>query len=75
MTVSGNCDTANQKTHGTGCIYIDYHSDGAGLTEKSWSGRTLNANWNIDASRCNSIYGNSDTVQPKSIELYFYIKF
>ena len=29
----------------------------------------------FDSSRCSSIYGNSDTVQPKSIELYFYIKF
>ena len=30
---------------------------------------------NFDASRSSSIYGNSDTVQPKSIELYFYIKY
>ena len=29
----------------------------------------------FDANAYNSIYGNSDTVQPKSIELYFYIKF
>ena len=33
--------------------------------------------WNVyfDASRSSSIYGNSTTVQPKSIELSFYIKF
>ena len=29
----------------------------------------------FDASNSNPIYGNSDTVQPKSIELYFYIKY
>ena len=29
----------------------------------------------MDASNFNPIYGNSDTVQPKSIELYFYIKY
>lgn len=29
----------------------------------------------FDSSRCSSIYGNSNTVQPKSIELSFYIKF
>ena len=29
----------------------------------------------FDASIYNSIYGNSNTVQPKSIELSFYIKF
>ena len=30
---------------------------------------------NFNASRSSSIYGKSDTVQPKSIELSFYIKF
>ena len=29
----------------------------------------------FDASNSNPIYGNSNTVQPKSIELSFYIKF
>ena len=36
---------------------------------------TTNQVVGFDASRSSSIYGNSDTVQPKSIELYFYIKF
>ena len=48
------------------------------------AGVTEGGNWNegwgtvtehLDASSSNSIYGNSTTVQPKSIELYFYIKY
>lgn len=33
---------------------------------------TVNA-WGFDASRSNSIYGNSSTVQPQSIKVFYYI--
>lgn len=44
-------------------VYIGYDGDS-----------TLNQITTLDASRSNSIYGNSDTVQPKSITLRAFIK-
>lgn len=41
----------------------------------AWAGSTSVSRQNdifIDASRSNSIYGNSDTVQPKATEMYLY---
>lgn len=44
-----------------------YNSGQGAGSNNSWSGY-----YNLDASRSSSIYGNSDTVQPKATEMYLY---
>ena len=43
-------------------------------SQGNWSGSTINRGWylNLDASDSNPIYGNSDTVQPPSVQIYLY---
>lgn len=53
-------------------------TDGAfyGLNQKTGgtnSNSTLEAGIGFDASKSNPIYGNSDTVQPEAISVYFYV--
>ena len=61
------------------------HNDGALLKGQSYGENSLTGTnednkssnfwgWDFDASYSNSIYGNSDTVQPKSYIVRFYIK-
>lgn len=47
------------------------HSSGGSSAGDGNNGSTIGATF--DASRSNSIYGNSDTVQPQSIKGYYYI--
>ena len=44
-------------------------------TGSDWGGGTGIKSVNMDASRCNSIYGNSTTVQPPAIQVPFIIKY
>lgn len=41
----------------------------------SGKGRISNTNWDFLASRYNSIYGNSSTVTPLSVKVFFFIKY
>jgi len=69
-------------------IYGNFRSDGRGWvptgaffinrtdSEAPSPGTSVNMDWiEFDASRCSSIYGNSNTVQPPAIQCYleFYI--
>lgn len=58
---------------GAGAIRTGHHATNIGVQEVSKSGRQLGGPWNFDASRSNSIYGNSDTVQPQTIKVLYYI--
>ena len=58
-----------------------YSTDGAFTTNGTVKGQ-LNGSYNgslgkgyLDASRSSSIYGNSDTVTPKSLSTKFFIKY
>jgi microcystin-dependent protein len=56
--------------HQSGALYAGNSARGSVSTNS-------NTGWGIaiDASRSNSIYGNSDTVQPKSLTTRFIIKY
>ena len=51
-----------------------YRTKGTG-DASSWNTSSRGIIIHLDASRSNSIYGNSDTVQPNSLTVRFYIKF
>lgn len=70
LTVTG--DAAIGAT-GAGAIRTGHHATNIGVQEVSKSGRQLGGPWNFDASRSNSIYGNSSTVQPQTIKVLYYI--
>lgn len=70
ILVTGDTGTV---TGGSGAIKINYHGSTLGVAETTKSGRTLTADWSFDASLSNSIYGNSNTVQPQAIQYPYYI--
>ena len=51
-----------------------WYYDGAPYTEGDNS-NMRNINFNLDASKLNSIYGNSDTVQPPALTMRYIIKY
>lgn len=54
----------------TGAFYRT--SIGKGKTSTETNGSYSRAGLGLDASRLSSVYGNSDTVQPKATEMYLY---
>ena len=54
-------------------IYGSTESTGAQLKLATGSAGSVGNAINIDASRSNTIYGNSDTVQPQSVQVLYYI--
>lgn len=50
-----------------------FYAEGDYSVPISENGRTQISNVRFDASRLNSTYGKSDTVQPQSIRVYYYI--
>ena len=55
----------------TGALYAEATAQAGNLGNNSSNQRTIG----IDASLCNSIYGNSTTVQPPALTTRLYIKF
>lgn len=53
----------------TGSFYFDSNTYSRRNTSESGTGYLLK----FDASRSSSIYGNSDTVQPQTVKVYYYI--
>lgn len=53
---------------GSGCLY----SDGGGASAAT-AGAGSTSYFGLDASRSNSIYGNSQTVQPQTVKMLYYI--
>lgn len=51
-----------------GATNVDYAAPGAGSSIRCWQ-------QDFDASRSNSTYGNSESVNPTSLSAYFFIKF
>lgn len=60
--------TSGSSISASGAIYEVSGSNGSFGSSSSWRVSVLG----IDASRSSSIYGNSDTVQPKATEMYLY---
>ena len=69
---SDNCNFQNISSSGafvnTDGGYVLYWSSDYGGPRKTW------VNQDFDASRCSSIYGNSDTVQPPAVTVKYLIK-
>lgn len=57
---------------GSGSFYVGNRGDADGYGNGK---STLNRAWFLDASRSNSIYGNSDTVQPPAVVMNYIIKY
>ena len=70
--ITGTMNNDISEGNSSGCISITSAFNGA-----MWQGAvsvTRMRNWNIDASRSSSIYGNSTTVQPESIKYPYFIQ-
>ena len=72
--ITGFLDTyENQfENRDNGALWVDgwagnswFHSDARGGTV---------SNFHLDASRCSAVYGRSDTVQPSSVTMNFFIR-
>lgn len=57
-----------------GALYISKTATTIGM-QNSGSGSNYPQEFTFDASRSNSIYGNSTTVQPPALTMRFYIKY
>ncbi|MDY5044993.1 tail fiber protein [Phascolarctobacterium sp.] len=76
-TMIGNTHLNNSGPNLTGALY--YHSYRAGCYDWNggdwYFGNSAQLNWiGFNASRCSAIYGASDTVQPASYTVMYYIK-
>ena len=60
----------NTTDDSTGAFYRTYKS---GTYTAGQSSQNYSQEVNFDASRSNSIYGNSSTVQPQTVQVYYYI--
>ena len=76
--IIGKFTVANSSQKGNivstdGCVYADGNTGGA-YTSFAGDGNSASGPKvaHIDASRSSSVYGNSDTVQPKATEMYLY---
>nr|DAO66295.1 MAG TPA: baseplate protein [Caudoviricetes sp.] len=69
--VASGYGAANSTTTGAFCN-DDWYKDGDMGYTANGSGGTLIEGLKIDASRSNSIYGNSDTVQPAAFYVYMW---
>ena len=71
--IQGNATVALMATHG-GTLSGSFGTNGStGTTAGSGSGSSIK-NLNFDASRSSSVYGNSDTVQPRAIGISWCIQ-
>lgn len=69
--IVGDADVTFSGTNVGGAFYLNGVLD-------NWNGTSQGGNRNyldFDASRSNSIYGNSDTVQPPALTMRYYIKY
>ena len=57
---------------GTGALYPIYASSSSWLQGTSSSTQDGLSKYGFDASRSSSVYGNSDTVQPRATQMYLY---
>lgn len=55
-----------------GALQVAETSTSTPFEHNGWDGWGCPSRINLDASRSSSIYGNSDTVQPKATEMYLY---
>ena len=56
-----------------GCFYST--TEGNAQRFSSQSSATTDQAVGFDASLSSSVYGNSNTVQPKSVEMHYYVKY
>lgn len=75
--ISGRCTTdgfgrGNSQASANGPFYFTQHKDEYGSEN---DGSYTNPWLNFDASRANSIYGKSSTVQPPAVTMRYYIKY
>ncbi|MCR4944748.1 MAG: hypothetical protein K5986_09960 [Clostridium sp.] len=70
--ITGRLDTDGMSsTGGNGAFYTYFLPNEGTLGESSYYSID---GFGFDASRCSSIYGKSDTVQPEALAVNFYIK-
>lgn len=67
ITGAFNCDSKNRGASGVFAL-----QDTASVKDSYSSTYDTLTTYNFNASRSNSIYGNSDTVQPQATEMYLY---
>ena len=68
--ITGSVQSTSQNLKPTGAFANVYKSSSIGLTYSSG----MDGSVDFDASRCSSVYGNSDTVQPPSLTVRYIIK-
>ena len=73
--ITGILDTGDRRWNTSALSGAFYGTNGSANKYTDQVSTTTTQIGAFDASRSSSIYGNSTTVQPKSIELYFYIKY